>query len=274
MPTASFLTHDNLRLPYDDAGQGRAVLLLHGLGLSRAQWAPAAEALVAAGYRVVRYDQRGFGEADQPAGPYSFATLVSDLSQLVASLGLADFHLVGHSLGGMVAQAYAVEHTGTLRSLTLVSTTSHNGVRAGGFVSAIAAVAELGYEQAEATPAVRAQVEALFLEAFPFGPPPFETLKRGHDRPNAAAAWAWRSLLGYSTKDRLPALELPALVMHGTHDTWIPFSCGERIAEAIPGARWHAFQETGHFPHVKHKADVAEKLVAFFRDVDTGTVVK
>lgn len=261
-------TADGLRLTYDDSGTGRPVLLVHGLGLSRAHWAPAAAAIEKAGYRVVRYDQRGFGEADRPTGPYVFSTLVDDLTRVVDVLKLDDFHLVGHSLGGMVSQAFALANPQGIRSLTLVSTTSHNGVRASGFADAIATVAELGYEFAAGTPEVRGRIEAVFAEAFPFGPPPLDSLRRGHEKPNPSAAWAWRSLLQFSTKDRLPSLKPPVMVMHGTHDTWIPFTCGESIAQMIPGARWHTFPETGHFPHVKHKDAVAKLLVDFFGDVD------
>ena len=78
--------------------------------------------LTAAGYRVLRFDNRGVGLTDKPEGPYTTRLLAEDAKALVDELGLPDFHLVGVSMGGMVAQEYALAHGGDLRSLVLACT--------------------------------------------------------------------------------------------------------------------------------------------------------
>ncbi len=115
------------------------VILVHGLGFSRAQWAPHVAALEAGGYRAVAYDLRGFGEAPLPEEPYSMADLAEDLEQVRVAAGVEAAHFVGHSLGGMVVQQYAVTYPRRVRSLGVASATSHNGRRASAFAEARAA---------------------------------------------------------------------------------------------------------------------------------------
>ena len=97
-------------LYYEDHGQGKPVVLIHGWPLSGAAWEKQVPALLKAGYRVITYDRRGFGRSSQPASGYDYDTLANDLSKLMTKLDLRDATLVGFSMGGGEVARYLGAH--------------------------------------------------------------------------------------------------------------------------------------------------------------------
>jgi pimeloyl-ACP methyl ester carboxylesterase len=90
----------SINLYYEDHGSGSPVVLIHGWPLSGQSWEKQASALLAAGFRVITYDRRGFGESDRPVFGYEYDTLAEDLHKLLTKLDLRDAALVGFSMGG------------------------------------------------------------------------------------------------------------------------------------------------------------------------------
>jgi 3-oxoadipate enol-lactonase len=236
---------DGAELAWDAAGDGPVVLLVHGIGSSRRTWDGLLDPLVGSGHRVVRLDLRGFGDSVSPPGRFVMDHFVGDLVAFVDALKLDAVHLVGHSLGGMIAQLYALDHPGRVRSLALASTTSHSGRRANAFARLMVSLAENGYDAVLADATLRAEAEATLHEAFPGGAP-LAMLRRGMEQPNMARANAWRACIDFSTKDRLGEIACPVVVTHGTADMLIPFRAGELVAQAITGARWIVEEGAGH----------------------------
>ena len=102
MPTA---TVNDIEITYELEGDGaETIVLVNGLADTLETWAFQMEALLDAGYRVLRFDNRGVGRSSKPAGPYTTAMFADDTKALVDSLGIADFHLLGVSMGGMIGQ--------------------------------------------------------------------------------------------------------------------------------------------------------------------------
>lgn len=89
-----------IELYYEDHGSGRPIVLIHGFPLSGRAWERQERALLAAGYRTIAYDRRGFGKSSQPTDGYDYDTFSADLDRLLAILDLTDVTLVGHSMGG------------------------------------------------------------------------------------------------------------------------------------------------------------------------------
>jgi non-heme chloroperoxidase len=87
-------------LYYEDHGSGKPVVLIHGYPLSGASWEKQVPALLGAGFRVITYDRRGFGQSSKPTSGYNYDSFAEDLHKLVGDLGLRDFSLVGFSMGG------------------------------------------------------------------------------------------------------------------------------------------------------------------------------
>ncbi len=115
-------TSDNALHYEDTGGTGRPVVLIHGWPLSGKSWKDQVQPLSGAGYRVINYDRRGFGESDKPATGYDYDTLADDLAALLAALDLRDVTLVGFSMGGGEVARYVAKHgQDRLRSVVFAS---------------------------------------------------------------------------------------------------------------------------------------------------------
>ena len=227
-------------------------------------------ALTGAGFSTIRLDLRGSGDSASPPGAFAMEHFVADLVAFTDAVTPGGFHLVGHSLGAMIAQEYAVARPERVRSLTLASTTSHNGRRANAFARLMVSLAEHGYDALLSDPALREDAEATLREVFPAGAP-LAMLKRGMENPNPARANAWRACLGFSTKDRLSAIRCPALVTHGTADLLIPFRAGELVAQGIAGATWVVEEGAGHSLPKERAATFAKALLTLLGAAERPT---
>ncbi len=120
MPTAQI---NGITMNYELEGDGpETLVLVNGLADDLESWGFQIPDLLAAGIRVLRFDNRGIGKTDAPAGPYTSRQLADDTKALVDHLGITDFHLMGVSMGGMIVQEYALAYGSDLRSLTLACT--------------------------------------------------------------------------------------------------------------------------------------------------------
>src|SRR5438477_8465840 len=90
----------SIDLYYEDHGAGKPVVLIHGYPLSGASWEKQIPVLLDAGFRVITYDRRGFGQSGKPTSGYNYDTFADDLHKLVSHLGLREFSMVGFSMGG------------------------------------------------------------------------------------------------------------------------------------------------------------------------------
>ena len=114
---------NDIELNYKLEGDGEdTIVLVNGLADDLETWVLQVDEFLAAGYRVLRFDNRGIGSSSKPAGPYSSRMLADDAKALADSLGITGFHLMGVSMGGMIAQEYALAYPADLRSVTFACT--------------------------------------------------------------------------------------------------------------------------------------------------------
>src|SRR5215510_2891931 len=132
---------DGLRFHYTQDGQGTDLVLIHGLGGNLRDWDACVPEL-ARHHRVFRWDVRGFGESDKPPGPYYPQLFASDLVQLLRACGVTRAHVAGISMGGVIAQRFALDHPEYVQALILVSTSSEVGPQAHAAWEKTAAVIE------------------------------------------------------------------------------------------------------------------------------------
>src|SRR5689334_1761516 len=122
MPIANVNGIDiNYQIDGSHTGKG-TIVLINGLADDLESWGFQVPALVDAGFRVLRFDNRGIGKSERPAGPYTSRMMADDAKALVDHLGLKGFHLMGVSMGGMISQEYALAYPGDLKSVTLACT--------------------------------------------------------------------------------------------------------------------------------------------------------
>ena len=238
MPTAQI---NGITLNYQIDGSSEApetVVLINGLADDLESWGFQIPALVEAGFRVLRFDNRGIGKSGAPAGAYSSRMLADDAKALVDLLGIRKFHLMGVSMGGMISEEYAIAYGSDLKSLTLACTYG----KPDAFCQTMFA---MWAELAKVT-SVRFVMRDVALWAFtgPF----FE--ERPGDAAEFAAAMAAlpMSLEAYLSQlaviqdhdatARLAQIKVPTLVLAGEEDILIPVRLSRKLQQAIPGAAW------------------------------------
>jgi 3-oxoadipate enol-lactonase len=226
-------------LYYQVDGDGpQTLVLVNGVGDPLEGWANQTAAFLAAGLRLVSFDNRGVGRSGSPPGPYTSAQMAADLHAVVAAAGLDGFHLCGVSMGGVIAQEYALAHPGTLRSLILANTfAAADPFTRAAFLS-WAQVAEA----AGMPMMMRAQAPWIFSPGFYARTPDrVEELiaeAAGSTQPAAAFAAQMAALVDHDARDRLAALATPALVLAAEDDIIIRPALSRELFEAVPGAAW------------------------------------
>jgi 3-oxoadipate enol-lactonase len=221
---------NGLRLNYEFDGEGPAVLLLHPVGLDLTWWEPQVEALRSE-FQAVRMDFRGHGKS-AIAPPYTLADFAAAAHALLGALGIGSAHVIGLSLGGMVAQVLALEYPQDVRSLVLSNTLCTLSVEARQAMRGRGEAAEQGGMAA----VVEATIERWFTRGF-LDSPLVERCRR-HLLAHDVGAWAgtWRAIADLDTLPRLGEIHVPTLVTTGDADVSTPVAAAQLIANSIPGA--------------------------------------
>jgi 3-oxoadipate enol-lactonase len=268
MPTARV---NEIEIHYRLEGEGpETLVLVNGLADDLETWVLQMDDFLAAGYRVLRFDNRGVGLSDKPPGPYTTRQLAEDTKALVDELGLSDFHVVGVSMGGMIAQEYALAHGSDLRSLTLACTYAAPGPFCSRMFSMWADMApELGI------PFVMRDV-TLWAFTLPFFEEredelrEFEAEMAKLPQPLEAYLAQLSSIRTHDTSDRLGEIAVPTLVLAGEEDILIPVRLSQRLFAGIPGAKW-ATTKGGHACVWEHPAEFNRAVLDFLAGVPAGT---
>jgi len=233
-----------VNLGYDVEGAGEPLLMIQGLGYGRRGWGPS-RALLARRFRVVTFDNRGFGDSEATEGPYTTAQLATDALAVLDAAGIEQAHVVGISLGGMIAQELALAAPERVRKLVLCSTTP------GGPESVPMpqqTVALMGRQpKLDPREAMQLFVENALSSEPPAGLVDEIVAYRMANPPNAAGWYAQASAgAAHDALARLGAIRAPTLVVHGTADNVVDAGNAPLIADAIPGARLELFEGVGH----------------------------
>ncbi|WP_426997037.1 alpha/beta fold hydrolase [Pseudarthrobacter sp. N5] len=263
----------DIELYYEDHGTGQAVVLIHGYPLDGSSWEKQTVALLAAGYRVITYDRRGFGRSSKTIGGYDYDTFAGDLNTVLDALNLNDAVLVGFSMGtgevgrylghyGSARVAKAV-FIGSLEPYLLQTEDNPGGVPQSVFDGL--------------TEAVTADRYAFFTEFFKnfynsstfLGTPRLsqEVMNAGWNL--AAGAGATASVAAQPTwltdfRADIPKIDVPSLIMHGTADNILPIdSTGRLFAKALPSAEYVEIDGAPHGMLWTHAAEVNDVLLAF-----------
>jgi 3-oxoadipate enol-lactonase len=223
-------------------GSGTPLVLTHGLGDDLRFWDPVAEAL-ATHHTLVRWDVRGFGGSDKPPGPYSAALFAADLARLLDRLGLERVHLGGISMGGVIAQRFALDHAGRVRSLVLVSTSSEIGERGAATWRRLADAIERRGFGSGARDASRA-----FAPDFARRCPEVVAAAGRQTAANDPLAYAAaaRAMSDYHWTDELARLAVPALILQGLADQLTPPGGSVKMSRVLRASRLLLVPDSGH----------------------------
>jgi pimeloyl-ACP methyl ester carboxylesterase len=229
-----FVENLGARIHWDEEGSGAPLLLIMGLGWPSQAW-HRLRPVLSEKYRTIAVDNRGVGRSEAPAGPYSIAQMAADAAAVLNAARVNAAHIFGVSMGGMIAQEFALQYPNKVRSLIL-------GCTAAGGPEAVRAE-----EEALQVLRTRGQDPDEFARAInPFiydaGTSPEmveeDTAVRRKWHASGEAYFAQlQAIIGWEGYSRLAQIAAPTLVIHGENDRLVPAENGRRIAARIAGAK-------------------------------------
>jgi pimeloyl-ACP methyl ester carboxylesterase len=258
------VVRDGVRLVWTAEGSGEPLLLIHGLGYDRFGWGPVT-ALLAERFRVIAFDNRGVGESGDPQGPYTTAEMAADAAAVLEDAGAGRAHVVGTSLGGMIAQHLALSNPGRVATLVLSATTP-GGTEAyptpSRTVDLFAAFAN-DPSPAQLRRLVENGLSPLTVEARPELVEEILRYRLAH--PPRSEPWLAQAAAGaaFSSFPDLGRLDVPTLVLHGRDDAVVDHRNGELLAGAIRDAELLLVPGTGHLGFWEHPGDFVDAVVDF-----------
>src|SRR5580693_4243688 len=239
-------------IAYDLLGPAGApvVCLTHSLASDGGMWAEQVPPLLAAGFRVLRIDMRGHGGSDPVAGDYTMRELAGDVAAVLDGLSIARVHYLGLSIGGMIGQAFALDHPDKLISIMWCDTLPASPPGAadiwGPRVKAVREANSLA-------PIVATSMDRYLTPAFKTSNP--GRWKQIEDTILGTTAQGYlgcaAAIMNFDFVPRLPSIRLPLLVVCGEHDAGTPAVDNRRIASLVPGARYEEIAGVRHFPNVE-----------------------
>jgi pimeloyl-ACP methyl ester carboxylesterase len=239
-----------IELSYDRAGSGPPLLLIMGMSGTFDHWDATFLAGLRRDFDVIVYDHRGVGSSSRlnGSGSLSIAQLAEDAAALLTALEVDSAHVLGISMGGMVAQELALAHPARIRTLSLGCTYCGG---AGGALASNEVMSKLAeaMTSGDRERAIRAGWEVNLSPDFAANDDAyarFLDIGRRRAVPVEVIMEQMRAITEHDTSARLPEIELPTLVLHGTLDQMLPIQNGRLIAELIPDTRLEIFDGVGH----------------------------
>ena len=231
-------------------GGGPTVLMLHGIGGGHLSFAPQVESLASQGYRAVAWDMPGYGHSS-PIEPYTFKGLAESCIRLIEALKVDNVALVGHSMGGMVAQEVMVRRPDLVNKLVLCGTTASFGKPDGEwqreFIAQRTAPLDAGKSMSELAEVLVPQMvgpgslpEGVKLAAHCMSLVPAGTYRR-----------ALEALVTFDRRASLPNIAVPTLVVAGEHDRNAPSAVMKKMADAIPRSTFIEMRGIGHLQNLE-----------------------
>lgn len=259
---------NNITIYYETSGSGQPLALISGLGYPLWQWHKMVP-LLAEHFQVITFDNRGVGLTDKPAGPYTAQMLAADTAGLLDALGIEKAVVMGHSMGGFIAQAMALDFPHKVSKLILCST-NFGGPR-----------------HVPITPeamAVLADTTSDPLTRFTNGLKISTAPGWAEAHPNEVQAWVqWRianplDLAGYqaqmmigmgliaeaaSFENKLPGVAVPTLILFGAHDKVVPPANADLLAAKLPNAKTVLLSNAGHFFPIEVPEAASQAVIDF-----------
>ncbi|MDE1764273.1 MAG: alpha/beta hydrolase [Thaumarchaeota archaeon] len=266
---------DSIDIYYEDHGSGKPVVLIHGYPLSGTSWEKQLPVLLDAGFRIITYDRRGFGNSSKPTTGYNYDTFAEDLRRLVTHLGLKDFSLVGFSMGGGEIARYIGKHgTKGIKKLVFIGAVPPFLLKTQDNPEGVDQSVFDGIQKA-----VAADRYAFFTEFFKNF---FNTdLLMGKRVSNQVVQACWNQAAIASPtashacvstwyedfRKDLTQVDVPTLVIHGDADRIVSLhASGEKTAKMIKGAKLIIVKDGPHCITWTHADEVNSALVEFLEN--------
>ena len=263
-----FVENQVARIYWDEQGHGTPVLLIMGLGYPSYMWHRTRPAL-ATNYQTIAFDNRGVGRSEVPIGPYPIALMASDAAAVLDAAGIESAHVFGVSMGGMIAQEFALQYPKRVLSLIL-------GCTAAGGPTAVRAEPEAAQmlmtrDKMSPEQAAEASVPFIYDSTTPRERIDEDIAIRRPWFPRPAAYTAQlQGILAWEAYSRLSGIAVPTLVIHGESDRLVPPGNAKLIAERIPGAKLVIIPHASHL-FLTDQTEVSHRIILQFLNEQTGS---
>ncbi|MCB0119135.1 MAG: alpha/beta fold hydrolase [Anaerolineales bacterium] len=259
---------NGIELYYESHGEGKPLVLISGLGYPHWQWHKMVPVL-AEHFQVITFDNRGVGQSDKPAGPYTAQMLAQDTVGLLDALGIEKAIIVGHSMGGFIAQAMALDFPQRVEKLILCSTNFGGPHHVPVTPEAMKVLSDVTSDPltrfknglvVSTAPGWADKNPEMIEEwikwrvANPIEPAPYQAqLAIGLSLLPEAAAF----------EDKLQRLDVPTLILFGAHDKVVPPANADLLSKKISGSTVMIFPDAGHFFPIEI-AEAASRAITDF----------
>ncbi len=266
-----FADNNGIKIAYETLGdpKNETIIFISGLGSQLVYWTDElCQRFIDRDFHIVRFDNRDVGLSSKTPGTppdmdtlmasenieaaYTLSDMAADTVSVLDALGVEAAHVVGTSLGGMIAQTVAIEHPHRVRTLTsIMSASSRSAAVSDSGESDDAVEASLTMDMSDPETYVDLQVEGYRVTSGPHFDPVYQRdiLQRSFDRCYHPDGWSYQMMAVIASGDRtekLGSLTMPVLVIHGGVDPLILPAAGKATAAAIPGAKFLLIEDMGH----------------------------
>ncbi len=259
----------DINMEYYVEGTGPPLLMITGYGGQASSWGGPFLERLRPHFRIVRFSNRGTGLTDKPQTEYSIRMMADDAAGLLAELGIEKAHVLGISMGGMIAQELVLNHPLVVQGLTLGCTncgSAHSAQASLEVLSLLEPVAGASPEEqvrkawpATVTPEFVDRNREFLEEMLRIGlvnPTPADTFRR-----------QFAAIQSFDTYDRLPQIQSPTLIIHGDRDVLVPPKNANILHERIPASRLRIVPEVAHMFRWEKPAESAGAIVEFLSSV-------
>jgi len=249
---------------YETCGEGYPLVLIRGLGSNADHWYPQIPAF-ASSFRVVSYDNRGIGRSDKPDEPFTISMMAEDTVGIMDALGIEKAHIMGLSMGGMVAQEVALQFPHRVRGLVLACTHcgGQKAMPASGEIQALFAEFIATASPEAARKAGKCLFAELTLSRSPEIVREYQAISARFPPEARVLMQQFEAVKGHDTWSRLQEIQAPTLVITGAEDLLIVPENSSILAENIPDARLCIIPGGGHQFLVERAQSANEAILAF-----------
>ncbi|RAS75631.1 alpha/beta fold hydrolase [Priestia endophytica] len=246
---------------YIEEGQGVPIILIHGVGLDLNMWHKQMKSL-SSKYRVICYDMLGHGRSACPPGPYTLDHFVKQLDDLFSSLNLSEAHLVGFSMGGLVAQAYAISHPNKVSSLSIISSVAkRSNEQRKGVLERVEKVEKEGHKSTIEA-AIKRWFNQTFIEENPGVVDQIQKCLENNQPDAYAAAYRVFATADEEIYEQLTQIKCQTLIVTGELDYGSTPAMAELMAKEIPHSEVVIFQEIRHMLPIEAAESLNQLLLS------------
>ncbi len=253
---------NGISVDYSIEGEGEPLLLIMGLGLDKSGWKSQVSEFRKY-FKVVTFDNRGVGNSDKPQGPYSTRMMADDAAGLLDYLKMPKAHVLGASMGGMIAQEVALNYPDRVTKLVLACTYCQRGQETSGETPEFASAVEL-QTKGKVGPLVKLLFEKWFYRIAYLAMIKIQSMRKGETEASGFMAQV-QACMAHDTVQRLPTIKAPTLVIVGTGDRVIKPSSSDLIAKRIPNAKLVKIQNGSHLFSFERRKEFNREILSFLK---------